>query len=437
MNHPLRRYAYLTVLTLLSICCVQKSISAQGLDRFDRENARAMLTAMKDDLKKNYYDSSLKGMNIDERFKTAEEQVKNATTRDQLMVVVAQTMLDFDDSHTFFVPPARAAKIQYGWEMKIVGDAAYVTAVKPKSDAEGKGLKPGDLVLAVDGYRPTRDNMWKMGYRYYTLMPARGMKLLVQSPTESQPREVEVLAKIERSASVTDWEHIFVRALREEWDIYHDRAVEVGDKEAFVWQMPTFEVAESHIDAIMGRARSFKSLIIDLRGNGGGYVKAQERLTGHFFDKDLKIADVKSRKEEKPSIAKTRGGDGFKGKLIVLIDSQSGSASEIFARVIQLEKRGTIVGDRSAGAVMQSKYFDHQTGVGNVLYYGASVTIADLIMSDGKSLEKVGVIPDETKLPTGADLAAQRDPVLAYALSLVGVTMDPEKAGGLFPKEWR
>lgn len=437
MNKFLRRYAYLTLVSLLSILFIPNLISAQGLDRFDRDNARAMLSAMKEDLKKNYYDPTLKGMNLDERFKQAEEQIKNATTRDQLMVVVAQTMLDFNDSHTFFVPPARAAKIQYGWEMRMIGDAAYVTAVKPKSDAEAKGLKPGDEVLAVDGYRPTRDNMWKMSYRYYTLMPARGMKLVVKSPADSQPRDVEVLAKIERSANVTDWEKIFARALREEWDIYHDRGVEVGDKEAFVWQMPTFSVAESHIDAIMGRARSFKALVIDLRGNGGGYVKALERLTGYFFDKDIKIADVKGRKEEKPSMAKTRGGDIFKGQLVVLIDSESLSASEAFARVIQLEKRGTVVGDRSGGAVMQSKYFDHQSGVGSVLYYGASITVSDLIMSDGKSLEKVGVIPDETKLPSGADLAANRDPVLAHALSLVGITMDPEKAGSLFPKEWR
>lgn len=437
MNKLMRRYAYLTLVSLLLILFIPNLVSAQGLDRFDRDNARAMLTAMKDDLKKNYYDPTLKGVNLDERFKQAEEQIKNATTRDQLMVIVAQTMLDFNDSHTFFVPPARAAKIQYGWEMRMIGEAAFVTAVKPKSDAEAKGLKPGDEVLAVDGYRPTRDNMWKMSYRYYTLMPARGMKLVVKSPADSQPRDIEVLAKIERSANVTDWEKIFARALREEWDIYHDRGVEVGNKDAFVWQMPTFAVAESHIDAIMGRARSFKALVIDLRGNGGGYVKALERLTGYFFDKDMKIADVKGRKEEKPSIAKTRGGDIFKGQLVVLIDSESLSASEAFARVIQLEKRGTVVGDRSGGAVMQSKYFDHQSGVGSVLYYGASITVSDLIMSDGKSLEKVGVTPDETKLPSGADLAAQSDPVLAYALSLVGVTMDPEKAGSLFPKEWR
>lgn len=58
-------------------------------------------------------------------------------------------------------------------------------------------------------------------------------------------------------------------------------------------------------------------------------------------------------------------------------------------------------------------------------------------MKDGQSLERIGVTPDEIKLPVPADLAAKRDPVLAYAASLLGVTLTPEKAGALFPLEWR
>jgi C-terminal processing protease CtpA/Prc len=72
-----------------------------------------------------------------------------------------------------------------------------------------------------------------------------------------------------------------------------------------------------------------------------------------------------------------------------------------------------------------------------VLYFGNSITVADLIMTDGKSLEKTGVVPDETLLPTGADLAGKRDPVLARAAEMLGVKVDPEKAGTFFPKEWR
>ena len=290
------------------------------------------------------------------------------------------------------------------------------------------------MVVSVDGFAPTRDNLWKMYYRYYQLSPARSIKLSLLRPGDSEPRPVEVVAKIERGASVVNWGDIYFRILREHGDVQKDRYVEIGN-DMMIWEMNSFSVEDDHIDTMMAKAKRFKSLIIDLRGNGGGYTDALERLVGHFFDRDIKIADQKGRKETKPLLAKTRSNP-FKGQLVVLIDSDSASAAELFARVVQLEKRGTVVGDRSSGAVMTSRHYEHETGVGQVLYFGTSVTIADLFMSDGKSLEKIGVTPDEVLVPTGEDLATSKDPAMSRAAEILGVKIDPEKAGTFFPKEW-
>lgn len=422
-----------SVLLAVSLC---KPAHAQSLGPYDRDSARAMLNMVRDDLKSNYYDQTFHGLNLEEHFKDAEARIKTATTRDQLMIVVAQSLLELNDSHTFFVPPSRAARIEYGWQLQMVKNECFVSAVKPKSDAEAKGLKPGDRVLSLDGAQPTRAIFWKMLYRYYALMPSRTVRMMVRSPGDSGPRQIDVLSKIQESAAVTNWGDLFIRYLSEEWDLDHDRFYEVGN-EMMIWKMPTFEVSKDHVDAIMGRARKFKTLVIDLRGNGGGYVDTLSRLVSHFFDKEIKIADLKSRKEMKPQLAKKRSDAPFSGQLIVLVDSNSASASELFARVMQIEKRGTVLGDETAGAVMTSKYYDHQSGVGRILYFGASVTIADMIMTDGKSLEHFGVVPDEVVLPSGADLAAARDPVLARAAEIAGVKLMPEKAGSLFPVEWK
>ena len=58
----------------------------------------------------------------------------------------------------------------------------------------------------------------------------------------------------------------------------------------------------------------------------------------------------------------------------MLIDSKSGSCSELLARIVQLEKRGTVIGDRSAGAVMIATAYSYEMGGDAVISYGVTIT---------------------------------------------------------------
>ena len=413
---------------------------SQQLRGVDRDRGREMLKQIKKDIEKNYFDPNYRGIDLDTVFQQADEKVQNAQSLGQVFGIIGQTLLGFKDSHTRFSPPARAAKIRYGWQSKMVGDDCYVVAVKPGSDGEKKGLKPGDRIVNHGQYQPTRKNLWLLKYLFYSLRPVGGVRLTVQSPGQ-QPREVDVLSEIKQGTVVRDLTSEigsgeFFREIEDELSRKRHYYYELGD-DALIWQMSTFQITDQGIDKMMKRVAKRDSLILDLRGNGGGYVKALERLVGYFFTEDVKIADRVGRKKMKPMVAKTRGGKRvFQGKLIVLVDSESGSAAELFPRVMQLEERATVIGDQTAGAVMQSRFHSHTLGAQSKVLYGVSVTNADVIMKDGKSLEHVGVTPDERRLPTQEDLAAGRDPVLSYAAELVGYELSPEKAGGLFPIEW-
>jgi carboxyl-terminal processing protease len=406
---------------------------------FERERGLIMLDSVKSDLKKNYYDANFHGMDLTARFKQAEEKIKQAASNGQIFSIIAQLLSELEDSHTFFLPPSRVGRTDYGWQMQMIGDKCYVTAIRPKSDAEAKGLKLGDEVWTIDGFGLTRENLWKLKYIYYSLKPRGGMRVVVKKP-DGQEQQLDVMAKVVSGKQVIDLTGNdivqFIREAESEDRLHRHRYYELGD-ELMIWKMPQFDLTDLGVDEIMDKVRKRKALVLDLRGNGGGAISTLQRLVGNLFDRDIKIGDVKGRNEMKPQVGKTRGQKAYQGKLVVLVDSESGSASELFARIVQLEKRGTVIGDRTAGAVMVSKHYSHQLGIDTIALYGVSVTNADVIMSDGKSLEHMGVTPDEVLLPTPADMAARRDPVLARAAALLGLTLDPDKAGTFFPVEWR
>lgn len=430
----------LQAVTLLLIAGPQFTFHGQKpVSSVDQDRGRVMLRTIKDDLKSNYYDPAYHGMDLEARFKIADAKIKEATSLGQIFGIIAQTLVELKDSHTFFLPPGRTFTVDYGWQMQMIGEKCFVVAVKPGSDAEAKGLRVGDEIYSIDGVGPIRENLWIIHYTYRILRPKPGVRLIVIRQ-DGKTYQLDVLAKMKQLKLVMDLTTMadvasLIRESQNEDRLHRHRYLEM-DGDVFIWKMPQFDMPRDQVDGFVNKFRRSKGLVLDLRGNQGGYEETMLRLLGNVFDHDVNIGNLKTRKEEKPLIAKTRGKEIFTGKLVVLIDSESGSAAELFARVVQLEKSGTVIGDRSAGAVMRSRQYSHQLGLEVIVPYGVSITNADIVMTDGKSLEHVGVAPDELKLPTAADLAAKRDGVLAYALSLLGTKITPEAAGLMFPLEW-
>jgi C-terminal processing protease CtpA/Prc len=313
--------------------------------------------------------------------------------------------------------------------------------VRPKSDAESKGVKRGDEILSINGYQPARDNLWKMNYVFNILRPQPGLRVELRQ-SDGQVKKVDVMAAMRQTKKVTDltsdggseiWD--LIRGAESAAHLGRARWAEAGGDVAIL-KFPGFYFDEGEMDSLIKKAKKYKAWIVDLRGNPGGSVETLKCFLGGVFDNEVKVGDRVTRDDSKPMVAKSKRQNSYSGKLVVLVDSKSASASELFARVVQLEKRGIVLGDKTAGAVMESKRYSYKYGTDTVVFYGASITDADLIMTDGKSLEHAGVLPDELLMPTASDLANGRDPVLAHAVELCGSKITLEAAGALFPFEW-
>lgn len=109
-------------------------------------------------------------------------------------------------------------------------------------------------------------------------------------------------------------------------------------------------------------ADGMKSLILDLRGNGGGYMQAAINVADEFLPKGTLIVYTEGEHHPKEVIHSTTDGLLEKGDLIVLIDEFSASASEIVAGAIQDNDRGTIIGRRSFGKGLVQEQLNFKDG---------------------------------------------------------------------------
>jgi carboxyl-terminal processing protease len=413
---------------------------SQHFDRLDRERTQVMLQNVASDVRKNYYDPKLHGVDWDAKVEEAKKKIAKAASWDDAILQIAALLETLNDSHTFFFPTQYLIREDYGWQFQTVGKHCYVTQVRPKSDAESKGLKPGDEVLTVDGFAMTRESAKKIDYVVNTLLPQPSLRVQVRD-SFGKVRQFDVMARVRQHRQIMDASEMTGRDAQEvrleredERKLMRPRSTFEGD--LMIVKLPVFLDTEVMIADLIGKARKHGNLILDLRGNPGGSESTLQDLVNSVFDKDVKIGDRVTREAPKPVMASGSHRGAYAGKLIVLVDSGSASASELFARVVQIEKRGVVLGDRTSGSVMEARQYGHRTGINPSYYYGTSVAVADLVMTDGKSLENTGVMPDETIIPSAEDLANGRDPVMVRAAELAGVTLTPDEAGKLFPYEW-
>ena len=261
---------------------------------------------------------------------------------DSLLDNTIQEMLNKLDPHSTYINPKDIPAITenmqgnfdgIGVEFSIQMDTVVVVSAISGGPSEAQGIRAGDRIVAIEG-----ESIAGIGLKneevIRTLRGERGTKVKV---TIFRPQEKRT------------WD---VTITRGKIPIYSvDAAYMIREEIGYIrvnrFAETTYEEFQSAMKDLLGQG--MQSLILDLRGNPGGYLTMATDMADDFLaDKQL-IVYTEGRKRDKKHFYATEKGLFQSGKLVILIDEGSASASEIVAGAIQDNDRGTIIGRRSFG----------------------------------------------------------------------------------------
>lgn len=274
------------------------------------------------------------------------------------------------------------------------GEFLTIIAPMPGSPAEIAGLKPGDAVIAVDGEDMTGVDP-SLVIRKVMGPAGTSVRLTVTRTGSAQPLEFEV-ARANISVPSTDSRMI-------DGDIAYVRLYTFGQSSS--------DELRSALSDLMAQDPS--GLILDLRGNGGGFLSTAIEVASEFIP-DGVIMTEHFGDGRIQTYEADRGGLATDIPMVVLIDGGSASASEIVAGAIQDRQRGKLVGETSFGKGSVQNWVPLQSDGGAV-----RVTIARWYTPNDRLIDQTGLEPDVEVQRTDDDILNGRDPQLDRAVEIL------------------
>jgi carboxyl-terminal processing protease len=258
-----------------------------------------------------------------------------------------------------------------GIELKGEEDALNVVNVITGSPAQKGGLKSGDRILGVDG-RTVKE-----------LNPDRAADLL-KGPEGST-------VKLDVAAVDGAARRVVLSRQRVELPSVEDAKIIDTEYGVAYLRLPTFQKSTSaDLNDMLWKLyrEGMKSLIIDVRGNPGGLLDSSVEVADKFIAEG-KIVSTRGRNPREDSDRLANRYDTWRVPLVVLIDHDSASASEIFAGAIHDSRRGVVVGQRSYGKGSVQGIFPLSSTKA-----GLRLTTAKFYSPSGQAIANAGVTPD-------------------------------------------
>jgi carboxyl-terminal processing protease len=310
-----------------------------------------------------------------EAISTVEQKYAGEIDYEKATQAAIQGMLFTLDPHSVYFPPAEFKKLKedqsssfYGIGVQIQrhDDGVYVQSVVEGTPAARAGLRFGDRIVEVDG-KDARD--WSSEEVSRNVRGDRGKDVLVK--VERAGEEVAVTFKIVRDA-------VPLPSIRNTFMISPGTGY-VGLVGGF--QHTTDDELRESIATL--RKDGMRQLVLDLRNNPGGLLDQAIDVSSEFLPRDKVIVSVKGRSEyHDPAVYKSGGSNPEDVPLVVLINRNTASASEIVAGAIQDHGRGLIVGETSFGKGLVQHVFQIPFNT------GLTLTTARYYTPYGRSLQR-------------------------------------------------
>lgn len=287
------------------------------------------------------------------------------------------------DEYTEYIPATDMEDYTENIVGNFVGIGIYMVADKdsgrvvvyypiPKSPAEAAGLKAGDKIISVDGKEYTADDFNTIA-DYIKGKDGTSVNIVVERNEERLSFDIK-REKINTNPITT----------------------EVLDNNIGYLKLPSFDEDtskdfEEKVKELQDK--NIKSLIIDLRNNGGGIVTEATDIADMLLEKGQTIISTVDNKDKK-EITYSKNDPTFKMPVVVLVNENSASASEILACSLQDNERAKIIGTKTYGKGIIQTLLSLADGS------GLKITTEEYYTPKGTTIHKVGIMPnEEVKLP--------------------------------------
>ena len=266
-----------------------------------------------------------------------------------------EAMLKELDPHSVFIDKDEVAKMNeplvgnfdgIGVSFQLLDDTIHVVDVISGGPSEKVGVLAGDKIVKVDDMPATGDTI-KNDWVFKHLRGKKGTKVSVSVIRGKS--KTPIVFEIKRDKipinSIDTWFMI--------------------DKEIGYIRLNRFAQSsnEEMVQAITElQSEGMQSLILDLRGNGGGYLNVAVDICDQFLSGDKLIVYTKGAKSPRQELKAQKKGLFEQGRLVIMVDESSASASEILSGAVQDWDRGVIVGRRTFGKGLVQRPFDMYDG---------------------------------------------------------------------------